>query len=141
MLGHTRKTFLDCLTVAEAAVELYVVQKMTGLRILLLLLGLIAVASSWFSIRPSSEHRYQSLLARHEANPESVSAEEWVMSKDDEGMTALVLLVLGVPAFVVVSVAAGVFSKIPHKPQSTCVFVGVAWLMLGGALHALVWAS
>ena len=108
---------------------------------LLLLVGLAAVASSWFSIRPSSEYRYQDLLARHEANPESVSAEEWVMSKDDAGMTALMLLFVGVPAFVVVSIAAGVLSKIPHKPRSACVFVGVAWIMLGGALHALVWAS
>ena len=118
-----------------------VVQKMTSVRIAVLVLGLAAVASSWFSIRPSSEYRYRDLLARHEANPETVSAEEWVMSKDDEGMTALMLLVVGVPAFVVVSVAAGVFSKIPHRQRSTCLLVGGAWLLLGGALHALVWVS
>ena len=115
--------------------------RMTGVRTAILLLGFLVVASSWLSIRPSSEYRYRDLLARHEADPESVTAEEWVMSKDDEGMTALMLLVLGIPAFIVVSIAATIFSKVSHRPRSACLFVGVAWILLGGGLHALVWAS
>ena len=68
-----------------------------GIHWLLLLAGIVSLASSWFSIRPSSDHRYIQLEAREAVAPGSVTSEEWVMSKDDEGFTALTLIIVGVP--------------------------------------------
>ena len=62
---------------------------------MLLVAGIVAIASSWFSIRPSSAHRYDELTDREAAAPGWVTAEGWVMSKDDEGFTALALIFVG----------------------------------------------
>ena len=106
---------------------------------LVLLLGTISVVSSWFSIRPASAHRYRDLMERHSRDPNLVSPDEWVMSKDDEGMTAVAMVILGVPGLLVVTVGAVVLSFAPHKRRSIPLFLGSGWLILGAGLHALVW--
>jgi hypothetical protein len=104
-----------------------------------LLLGAISVVSSWFSIRPASAQRYRDLMERHERDPNLVSADEWVQSKDDEGMTAIVMVFLGVPGFLVVTAGAAVLSFVPHKRRSTPLCIGSGWLILGAGLHAVAW--
>lgn len=109
------------------------------IRSTILVLGLLAVASSWLSIRPTSENRYRELTERHAIDPKSVSDQEWIMSKDDEGFTALFLLIFGIPLFLFVTIAAPILSKVPKKPFSAWIVTGVAWILLGGALHAMLW--
>jgi len=81
------------------------------------------------------------LLERHKVEQESVSSEEWVWSKDDESLTALVVLFIGIPAFIFVTVGVIVITRIPHKPLPTGLFLGLAWILLGSALHLLIWIS
>jgi hypothetical protein len=78
-------------------------------------------------------------LERHEKDPNLVSGEEWVQSEDDEGMTAVGMLFLGVPGFLVITVAAVVFSFVPHKRLPIPLCVGSGWLILGAGLHAFAW--
>lgn len=106
---------------------------------IIVLLGVAAIVSSWFSVRPVTDHRYREMLARHERDPGLVSAEEWVMSKDDEGMTALVLILIGLPAFMVVTVVTGFQFWVLKNKRTAAIIVGSGWLVLGAGLHALVW--
>jgi hypothetical protein len=106
---------------------------------IIILLGMAAIASSWFSIRPAADRRCREMLARHERDPGLVSAEEWVMSKDDEGMTALALIVIGLPAFMVVTFATGFQFRVLKNRRTAAIIVGSGWFVLGAGLHALVW--
>ena len=106
-----------------------------------LLLGMIAIVSSWFSIGPAADYRYRSMLERHERDPDLVSNDEWVISKDDAGMTAVAMLFLGVPAFLIATVAGVVFSFVPNRRLPIPLVLGASWVLLGGALHAMAWLS
>ncbi len=111
------------------------------LRCLILLLGVVALASSWLSIRPASAHRYAQLQAREADAPESVTAEEWIMSKDDEGMTALSLLIIGIPSSIALTLAVVIWTRSSRDWRKGAFPLGVAWILLGGALHALAWSG
>ena len=106
-----------------------------------MLLGLIAMASSWFSVQPASNYRYEKMLERHNADPQSVSNDEWIMSEDDAGMTALALIVIGVISFFFATVAVVLLMLGMDVKKLTTVgySLSVVWILLGGALHAFVW--
>lgn len=104
---------------------------MRVVRILFILIGLAAVLSSWFSVQPSSEHRNRELMERYEADPNAVMHEEWLKNYDDEGSTAVLLIIVGIPAFVLVTITAGVISKGGEEPRSPSICFGIAWILLG----------
>ena len=103
-----------------------------------MVIGVFTIASSWWSVRPSSEHRYQDLMARRDADPESVSWEELVMIKDDEGMTAISIILYGIPGFVLFSLA-GIGMSNPRRKSPLSLFLGSSWILLGVGLHILAW--
>jgi len=107
----------------------------------LLLLGIAALASSWLSVRPSSDHRYRQLEAREARQPGSVTDEEWILSKDDEGLTALTLVLVGLPALLLVTLSAWIGSRLSSRRLPFAATAGVAWIFLGGVLHACVWLA
>ena len=118
-------------------------RKLLKIEFLIALLGFVSICSSWLSIRPSSEKRYQELIERSEQGPESVSSEEWVQSKDDEGFTALSLIFVGGIAFVVLTVAIFLtLLSLNHSNLRPLFFsLGFGWIFLGIALHAYLWLS
>lgn len=97
------------------------------------------VVSSWFSIQLSSDQQYREMQASEAANPGSVSAEEWISSEIYAWPKLLGLLLLGAPAMIIVtgSVAGIAASHGQRKPIP--LFLGLAWIVLGGLLHLLVW--
>ncbi len=104
-----------------------------------LLMGIMAIASSLFSIRPGSEYRYLKLIERHERDPSLVSAHDWIMSEDDEGMTALTMMVIGLPAFALGTLGIGLLSSPPRKKHLLPYFLGSYWITLGAGLYAIAW--
>ncbi len=111
------------------------------LRYVILVIGLLAIASSVLSVRPSSDHRYRELQAREALNPHSVTPGEWVISKDDEGFTAVGLIFIGIPAFIIVTLGSLILTALIDKLRPIRVVLGVAWIFLGGFLHAFVWLA
>lgn len=81
------------------------------------------------------------MLAREAAEPGSVSSDEWVMSKDDEGLTGLALLFVGVPLFLITSFFGLVTAALTRKRRMLCYTLGGVWICLGGILHAFVWLA
>jgi hypothetical protein len=106
-----------------------------------LFLGIVAIASSLFSIRPGSAHRYRKLIERHERDPSLVSADDWVMSEDDEGMTALAMMVIGLPSFALGTLGIGLLNESPHRKHLLPYFLGSYWIVLGAGLHAIAWLA
>lgn len=106
-----------------------------------MLLGLLAMASSLYSVQPASDYRYQKMLERDNADSDSVTNDEWIGSKDDAGMTALALIVIGGISFFITSVAVVLIMLGMDVKKLTTVgyTLSVAWILLGGALHAFVW--
>ena len=115
--------------------------KKNVLRALILLVGLLAVGSSWFSVRPAADHRYDELMALHEIDSDLVSAQEWIVSEDDAGFTAFFLLLFGLPTFLIVTLVVILVSERPPNYRSASLYLGISWLILGGLLHAFVWHS
>ncbi len=105
----------------------------------MLFMGVIAIASSLFSIRPGSAYRYRKLIERHERDPSLVSAHDWIMSEDDEGMTALTMMVIGLPAFALGTLGIGLMNESPHRKHLLPYFLGSYWIILGAGLHAIAW--
>ena len=105
----------------------------------ILIVGLIAVVSSSFSIRPASEYWQQELNSRYASDPESVSAQELVLSKDHEGMTALSILLIGVPSFIILTITAIIIGTNTHRKKAVVFALGSTWICLGGILHIIAW--
>lgn len=108
-------------------------------RWILPVLGIVALASSWLSIRPASEHRHAALVERAAHDPGSVTAEDRVMSKDDEGMTALALVLIGLPACLVVTGGWAVWVGAGGDWSGRAPVLGCLWIALAAGLHAVVW--
>ena len=106
---------------------------------LILLIGGAALISCWFSIEPSIDHRHQEMLASDKVNPGSVSAEDWISHEIDVLPKALGLIVVGTASFAVVSVAVAGVVISRKQTKHLWVYLGLAWIFLGGLLHLLVW--
>ena len=111
----------------------------TQTQYLILALGFMTVITSWFSIRPASVHRYYDLVDREELIPNDLTVDEWLMSKEDQGLSAIFLLIIGVPLFLFITICALVASSAFDWIKPTPVFVGVCWICVGCFLHTLVW--
>ena len=108
---------------------------------LLMLAGLIVIASSWFSIQPSSDYRYEKMLERHDSDPESVLNDEWIQSEADVGMTSVLLILVGVVSFIITTgITMLIILGMNVKKFTTVGYsLSVAWFLLGCALHTFVW--
>lgn len=111
--------------------------------VLMLLLGLVSVASSWLSIKPSSERRIERFWERVESDPDSVENHEYIMMEDDEGMTAIVHIIVGIPMFLVFTLLILLLLKklLSDKSDFRWVWLGLAWIALGGYYHWSLWAE
>lgn len=110
---------------------------------LLMLAGLVAFASSWFSIQPAADYRYEKLHERNESDPESVTNDEWIQNEADVGMTSILLILVGVASFmfttgIVMLIILGLNVK---KFTTVGYSLSVVWFLLGGVLHACVWLA
>ncbi len=110
-----------------------------ALQWLVLVLGLAAVVSTWFSIGASTEDQYREMLASDAANPGTVSSEEWIDSEMDALPKLLGLFLLGVPAFIVVTCSVAGIAASCGQRKWIWLLVGLAWIFLGGLLHLMVW--
>ncbi len=108
---------------------------------LFMLAGLIAIASSWFSIQPASDYRYEQLHERNYSDPESVSNDEWIQSEADVGMTSILLILVGVVSFIFTTgITTLIMLGLNVKKFTTVGYsLSVVWFLLGGVLHACVW--
>ncbi|MFT5905337.1 MAG: hypothetical protein ACI9E1_000933 [Cryomorphaceae bacterium] len=108
---------------------------------LMMFAGLIAIASSWFSIQPASDYRYIKMLERHESGPDSVKNDEWMGSEGDAGMSGLLLIVVGVVSFIITAgIVMLILLDMNVKKFTTVGYsLSVVWFILGGALHVFVW--
>tara|TARA_B110000908_G_scaffold33911_1_gene40590 strand:+ start:160 stop:501 length:342 start_codon:yes stop_codon:yes gene_type:complete len=108
---------------------------------LLMLAGLITITSSWFSIQLASDDRYEKMLDLYESEPDSVTNNEWLWSEDDAGMTALILIVVGVISFIITTgIVLMIMLGMNVKNFSTVGYsLSIVWLLLGCALHVFVW--
>ena len=97
------------------------------------------VFSSWLSIQPSTVRRYREMLASEAANPGSVSAEEWISSEMDAWPKLLGLILAGAPALIIVTGSVAGFAASHGQRKHIPLFLGIAWIVLGGLLHLLVW--
>jgi hypothetical protein len=97
------------------------------------------VFSSWLSIQPSTDRRYREMLASEAANPGSVSAEEWISSEMDAWLKLLGLILAGAPALIIVTGSVAGFAASHGQRKHIPLFLGIAWIVLGGLLHLLVW--
>lgn len=104
-----------------------------------LCIGLVLIVSSVFFIESASAYKYEMLLERDHQNPGSVSNEEWIMSKDDAGMTFFVLMLFGIPAFLITSGIALVGSALIRKLKPIGVVLGLSWICCGVLCHVVVW--
>ena len=107
----------------------------------LLVAGFITICSSWLSVNPATEYRYNELLNREEAISNSVSNTEWISNEMDGGMKALALIVVGIIAFVIttVSVFLVMLSWNVKRFKTVGYAISSAWVILGCALHGFVW--
>ncbi|MFT6794138.1 MAG: hypothetical protein ACJAR1_002143 [Rubritalea sp.] len=107
---------------------------------LLMLAGLITITSSWFSIQLASDDRYEKMLDLYESEPDSVTNNEWLWSEDDAGMTALILIVVGVISFIITTgIVLMIMLGMNVKNFSTVGYsLSIVWLLLGCALHVFV---
>ena len=107
----------------------------------LLVAGFITICSSWLSVNPVTEYRYNELLNREEAISNSVSNTEWISNEMDGGMKALTLIVVGIIAFVIttVSVFLVMLSWNVKRFRTVGYAISSAWVILGCALHGFVW--
>lgn len=101
----------------------------------------MTIASSLFSIRSGSDYRHRKLIERHERDPSLVSANDWVMSKDDEGSTAFAMIVIGLPAFALGTLGIGLLGAALQKKHLIPYLMGSGWIILGLGLHAVAWLA
>lgn len=107
-----------------------------------LLIGMASIFSSWFSIEPASDHRSREYYAKLESNPESVTNDEAIMMKDDQGMTALSLIIVGGIAFLIATLTVPIITEVLFPKRIGIFYYGLggAWTLLGGMLHLYVWS-
>ncbi len=81
------------------------------------------------------------MLASEAANPGSVSAEEWISSGSemDAWLKLLGLILAGAPALIIVTGSVAGFAASHGQRKHIPLFLGIAWIVLGGLLHLLVW--
>jgi len=115
--------------------------KQHGATYFILILAFITICSSWFSIRPSSEYRYQKLVQRSLGNPDSVSSEEWISHEIDEGMTALALIVVGSIVTITISICAllVMLSLNTKKFRTVGYVISGTWIIVAIFLHFFLW--
>ena len=107
-------------------------------------LGIAAVVSGWVCARPAEDSKYRRLLEREAASPGSVTAEEWIWNETPPAFLIVVVLFL-VAAVTVAGVAAMGFASWADAEwrfrlqRRIAVAMGAAWLLLGGAFHAVIW--
>ncbi len=70
-----------------------------------------------------------------------MSSEDYIISKDDEGMTAFSMMVIGLPAFALGTLGIGLLSSSPHKRPLRPYLLGSYWIVLGTGLHAFAWLA
>jgi len=107
----------------------------------LLAISFLSICSSWLSVKPSTEYRYNKLLTRAQNNPNSVTDSEWIENEMDGGMTALSLIVIGIISYVISTITAFlIMLGLDVKKFTTVGYVlSATWLLLACALHGYVW--
>ena len=104
----------------------------------ILLLGVISILSSILSVNPADNYHYRKLQVREAIEPGSVTSDEWIST---EMSVAVVLLMVGIPAFLVTTFFALVLAACVERLRPVSLILGITWICLGGALHGLVWFS
>jgi len=80
------------------------------------------------------------MLTSEAANPGAVSAEEWMISSEmDAWLKLLGLILAGAPALIIVTGSVAGFAASHGQRKHIPLFLGIAWIVLGGLLHLLVW--
>ena len=112
-----------------------------GVTYSILILGFLAICSSWFSVAPAAEHRYQQLVQRSQENLGSVTGGEWISSEIDGPISSFALIFIGSIATVLVTtIVLGIMQgRNKAKLRTTGYVLATSWITLALFLHLFVW--